>query len=125
MIIVDTSVWFDHFRGSEPALVELLTRNDVAGHPLVVGELAMGSITNRVAILASMKRLPTVVVASHNEVLSFVEAHRLFGRGLSFVDAHLLSAVLLTPGTLLWTRDKRLRAAAAQLGVAAPDTLYP
>jgi len=89
----------------------------VLGHILVVGELAMGGIRQRTAILDTLRKLPRARVASHEEVLALVEQEKLWGRGISYVDAHLLASVLLTPGSGLWTRDRRLVAAAQAIGV--------
>lgn len=120
MILVDTSVWIDHLRRSEPALVELLQSNAVAAHPFVLGELAMGSLRERGKVLGALSRLPQTKVASNPEVLRVVEGHGLFGKGLGYIDAHLLTAVMLTPGTRLWTRDKTLMSAAVAAGLADP-----
>ncbi|MDE3010207.1 MAG: type II toxin-antitoxin system VapC family toxin [Pseudomonadota bacterium] len=121
MILVDTSVWIDHLRRTEPALVDLLHSNAVAGHPFVLGELAMGSLRERAKVLASLAKLPQTAVAGNHEVLRVVEGHRLFGKGLGYIDAHLLAAVMLTPGTRLWTRDKTLMSAAIAAGLADPE----
>ena len=117
MILVDTSVWVDHLHRPEPMLVDLLKRDEIASHPLVIEELALGSIARREVLLDSLGRLSRVTVASHGEVRELVEARRLWGRGLSAVDAHLLAAVLLSAGSVLWTRDKSLAGAAAEIPV--------
>lgn len=117
MILVDTSVWIDHLKRADPDLVGALEANTVATHPMVIAELALGSIAGRASFLASMRRLARVVRASDDELLSFIENRRLFARGLGVVDAHLLASAALTPGAELWTRDKRLATAAAELGV--------
>lgn len=85
---------------------------------MVIGELALGSVSKRRAVLDNLSRLPPLTVATHDEVMHLVEQRSLFGQGLSLVDAHLLTSVLLSPGAELWTRDKKLRAAAVHLGVA-------
>jgi predicted nucleic acid-binding protein len=118
MILVDTSVWIDHLHQAEPQLVELLERNDVATHPMVLGELALGSIADRVTFLGLLSALPAAKEATHTEVMDFVAARQLYGRGLSLVDAHLLASAVLSDATLLWTRDQRLARAAGDLGVA-------
>ncbi|MCU1477301.1 MAG: type toxin-antitoxin system VapC family toxin [Subtercola sp.] len=118
MILVDTSIWIDHLHRPEPALVSLLSSSRVAQHPMVIGELAMGSLRRREEFLGLLVNLPRVAVADNDEVRAFVDHHHLHGRGLGLVDAHLLAAVHLTPGTSLWTRDNRLRVAAAELHVA-------
>lgn len=117
MILVDTSVWIDHLRQSDPILVKHLDSVAVATHPLVIGELAVGSLRNRGEILGLLGDLPSMPVAHDDEVLAFINAHQLHGHGLGIVDVHLLASALLAPGTSLWTRDARLRAAASSLGV--------
>jgi len=118
VILVDTSVWIDHLKSSEPRLVEHLEGGQVVSHPMVVGELALGSIRNRAAFLHLLSSLPETRLATHDEVLGLIEDRTLHGSGLSLVDAHLLAAALLTPDTVLWTRDKGLHRAAAGLGCA-------
>lgn len=115
MILVDSSVWVDHLRASEPALVELLNTGQVLTHPFVVGELACGNLKNRNAVLSLLQELPVTPIATDEEVLFFIEKHRLMGRGIGYVDAHLLSAVSLTGTGRLWTRDKRLCAVTESL----------
>ena len=119
MILVDTSIWIDHLHRPEPALVEFLARAQVCTHPMIVGELALGSLRNRVTVLRLLADLPCTPVATPAEVLLFVELHGLHGLGLSLVDAHLLAALRLSSRDRLWTRDRRLRQAAKDLGVAA------
>jgi predicted nucleic acid-binding protein len=117
MILVDTSVWIDHLHASEPELVGLLDRSQVSQHPMVIAELALGRIGARAEVLGLLAELPSTSVATHGELLAFVESHSLHGQGLSLVDAHVLAAVMLTPASRLWTRDKRLHAAARELSV--------
>jgi predicted nucleic acid-binding protein len=119
VILVDTSVWIDHFRSASAILTELLGNGDVLGHPFVTGELALGNLRQRSDILRMLRRLPQAASAAHSEVLEFVDRQALFGRGIGYVDAHLLAAARLTAGAKLWTRDRRLRAVATQLGLAA------
>ena len=90
MILVDTSVWIDHLHKVEPRLVEQLERDEVACHPLVIEELALGSLADRAAILRLLGDLAAMPMVSHVEVRTLVESHELWGRGLSAVDAHLL-----------------------------------
>lgn len=118
MILVDTSIWIDHLHRSEPELVNALNRSEVLQHPMVIGELSLGGLRDRGAVLGLLADLPAAPVASHSEVARFVDAHSLYGQGLSLVDAHLLASVTLAPGAQLWTRDKRLQRAADELGVA-------
>lgn len=117
MILVDTSVWIDHLHASDAELVRRLESWDVGTHPWVIGELALGSIRNHSEVLAHLGNLPAPQPAAEREVLWLVEQRKLFGLGLSLVDAHLLASVLITPGWVLWTRDKRLRRVAEDLGV--------
>lgn len=119
MILVDTSVWVDHLRGGDPALSDLLTRNQVLAHPFVIGELALGSLRQRDVVLGALRDLPQALVATDEEVHAFINRHSLFEIGIGYVDAHLLAGTLLTAGTRLWTRDKRLREVARRLSVAA------
>jgi hypothetical protein len=124
MILVDTSVWIDHLRSADTLLSELLSRGHVVTHPFLVGELAMGSLKQRDVILEALKSLPQVTVARDDEVLHFVSSRSLYGVGIGYIDAHLLAAAQLTPGTVLWTRDKRLREVARMLALAAPSESF-
>lgn len=119
MILPDTSIWVDHLRFSDRKMQEHLDRDNVFCHPFVTGELALGTLINREKIFASLRRLPTPIIPTDEEVMSMIERHRISGRGIGLVDAHLLASVLLTPEARLWTRDKRLRAVATELGVDA------
>jgi predicted nucleic acid-binding protein len=115
LILVDTSVWVDHLRRGEVHLMALLENAKVVTHPFVLGEIACGSLANRPAILGLLQDLPMATVADSDEVLTYIERHRLFGKGIGYVDVHLLAAVALTDKAKLWTRDKRLNAAAESL----------
>ncbi|AMK18859.1 type II toxin-antitoxin system VapC family toxin [Sphingobium sp. MI1205] len=119
MILVDTSVWIDHFRHDDSALARSLDQWQVLSHPFVIGELALGSLRQRYLILEGLRGLPSALVAHDEEVHAFIDRHRLFGIGIGYIDAHLLAAMWLTPDVLFWTRDTRLRAAALRLGVDA------
>lgn len=116
MILVDTSVWVDHLRKANGGLVSLLADTQVACHPFVQGELACGNLKNRKLILSLLSDLPAAPLAEHQEVLELVETKRLSGMGIGWIDAHLLASALLG-GCLLWTLDRRLRTAAAALGI--------
>lgn len=122
MILVDTSVWVDHLQRGNAALAERLAQGQVLGHPFVVGELALGSLKQRASILQSLQNLPAATAATDAEVLTFIATHTLHGMGIGYVDAHLLAATKLTPGSQLWTLDKRLLAAALQLHLAFSPT---
>ena len=117
MILVDTSIWIDHLRQRDERLSKLLNLGQVLAHPFVIGELALGSLQNRAAILGALQDLPQAPVATESEVLSFIKQNALYGIGIGYIDAHLLAAVLLSPGATLWTRDKRLLAAGTGLGL--------
>lgn len=118
MILVDTSLWVDHLRRGHAALVAALERAEVACHPFVIGELACGSLRNRAEVLGLLAALPRLPLAEPDDVLAFVSSHRLSGRGIGWVDAHLLAAAALAR-TPLWTLDRKLHAAAARVGIAA------
>lgn len=117
MVLVDTSVWIDHLRRGEPALIEFLERNQVLMHPLVRGELACGNLRDRATILRMLGDLPAATVATDNEVLMFIERHRLMGRGVGYVDAHLLAATALNAPARLWTKDQALRSVSVKLNL--------
>lgn len=120
MILVDTSVWIDHLRRSNAVLVRFLGDARVMVHPMIIGELALGNLADRTLLLSLLHGLPPVTGATHHEVLAMVERDHLFGLGLGLVDAFLLASVRLTPGTTLWTRDRRLAATAARFGLTPP-----
>ncbi len=119
MILVDTSIWVDHLRQRDEILDGLLSDQEVLIHPFVIGELAMGNFRQREAILDDLRELPLATVAMDHELLDFVQTGALFGVGIGFVDAHLLASARLTPEARLWTRDKRLDAAARRMSLAA------
>jgi predicted nucleic acid-binding protein len=119
MILADTSVWIDHLRGADDVLGGLLEGGQVLAHPFVTGEIALGSLRQRSLILGALAGLPQALVASEDEVLDFIERHALHGRGIGYVDVHLLASTRLTPDAELYTRDKRLLIIAGELGLAA------
>lgn len=121
MILVDTSVWVDHLRRGDPGLVRLLNTTQVLTHPFVIGEVACGNLKRRSNMLALLQDLPQSSVAIDAEVLFFIERQALMGRGIGYIDAHLLAAVTLE-GNTLWTRDKRLQSVAVELGLAYPSS---
>ena len=123
MILVDTSVWLDHFRSADTQLVALLTRNEVLVHPCVIGEIALGSVAKRADVLRYLNNLPSTISATHAEVMTFNDRHKLANTGVGYIDAHLLASAALTPGAGLWSRDKNLRAAAGRCGVAPKQAL--
>lgn len=115
MILADTSVWIDHFRKREPALIAALEAGQVLMHPFVVGELACGNLTNRVELLSLLRDLPPAPLATDAEALGFIDRHELMGRGIGYIDVHLLASVALAGPARLWTRDKRLAIVADSL----------
>jgi predicted nucleic acid-binding protein len=118
VILADTSVWIDHLRARNAPLADLLGAGMILMHPFVIGELAMGTLRQRTTVLQELAELPRASAAFDDEVLRFIESRKLFGRGLGYVDTHLLAATRLTHGAVLWTRDKRLHVAAAELRLA-------
>jgi hypothetical protein len=118
VILVDTSVWIDHLRVNETFLVRLLETGQVLTHPFVIGELALGHIRAREEVLSTLSDLPHAEVAQEAEVLRLIDRRTLFGRGIGYIDAHLLAAVRLTPEARLWTKDKKLHQLARELDLA-------
>lgn len=119
MILADTSVWVDHFRKRDAALYRELQRNNISIHPFIVTELVLGNLPDRQNAMSSLDRLPMVKVAQVHEVRRLIETHSLFQRGIGFVDAHLIASTLITPHTVLWSRDRRLQDVAGTLGLTA------
>ena len=118
MILVDTSVWVDHLRDGTPALAAALEQGSVLTHPFVLGELACGKLKNRGEVLQLLGELPAAPMATDPEALDFIERRALMGRGIGYVDVHLLASVALAGTAQLWTQDKRLAAVAADLELA-------
>lgn len=117
MILVDTSVWVDHLRKGDAALIAALEAGEVLMHPFIVGELACGNLSNRAEVLTLLRDLPPVTVATDAEALGFIDRHALMGRGIGYFDVHLLASVVLAGPARLWTRDKRLANVAEDLGL--------
>lgn len=117
MILVDTSVWVDHFRHTEPRLVAALEEENVLTHPFIIGELACGNLRNRDEIFDLLKRLPVAPVATDREALQLIDGHRLMGRGIGFIDVHLLASTAISNTARLWTNDHRLAEIASQLSL--------
>ena len=118
-LLVDTSVWVDHLRKDDASLAEALADHRVAMHPHVLGEIALGSLKNRRTVLPLLENLPQAPTAADRDVQTLIERRRLFGRGIGYVDAHLLAAASLAPGLAIWTRDKRLMGVADDLDLLA------
>ena len=117
MVLVDTSVWVAHLRRGNIGLEALLDEGHVVCHPLVVGELACGNLKNRSGILSLLQDLPMATPAEHEEVMRFIENHSLMGKGLGYIDMHLLASAILSR-VPLWTLDKKLKQASLKLGLA-------
>ena len=117
MILIDTSIWADHFGKAIASLAQLVARDEVLQHPFVTGELALGNPTDRNALIAMLDALPQAHVSEWRELLEFAGTHDLGGTGIDYVDAHLLAAAQLHKAEL-WTRDKRLANQAERLGLA-------
>jgi hypothetical protein len=117
MVLVDTSVWVAHLREGTIGLDALLNEGHVFCHPFVIGELACGNLKNRVEILSLLQALPVAVHAEHEEVMDFIEEHALMGKGLGYIDTHLLVSAVLTQ-TPLWTLDRKLKESSSRLGLS-------
>lgn len=117
MVLVDTSVWVAHLRQGANGLDALLRGGRVVCHRFIVGELACGNLKNRPEIISLLQRLPEAIQARHEEVMQFIENYGLMGKGLGYIDMHLLASARLT-GVSLWTLDKRLNEAAIKLELA-------
>jgi len=117
VILADTSIWIDHLRSENKEMRTLLNQGQIAIHPFIVAELALGSLRERTKTLALLDLLPQVRVAQLKEVRLTIETRRLYGLGIGLTDAHLIASVFINPPMLLWTKDKRLRRVAEGLGI--------
>jgi len=116
MVLVDTSVWVDHFRSGNIGLENLLNEGDVACHLFIAGELACGNLSNRAEILSLLRALPLADHAEHEEVMQFIENSKLMGKGLGYVDMHLIASAVLSK-VPIWTLDKKLKDVSSKLGL--------
>jgi predicted nucleic acid-binding protein len=126
MMLVDTSVWIDHLRHGDTELAAALDAGQVWMHSFVLGELACGNLRSRAEraqVLGLLQALPAMPLSTDKEVLFFIDQHELMGRGIGYIDVHLLASARLG-GAQLWTRDKRLHTVAAELGLAHPETQH-
>ena len=124
MVLVDTSVWVNHLRVGDASLSELLQQTQVCTHPFVLGELALGNIPQTDAAFEALQGLPRLAAALDDEVLGLIARQGLAGRGIEYVDAHLITSVLLMPGCRLWTQDQRLQRVAKDLDRDMPFGLH-
>ncbi|MEA3288445.1 MAG: type II toxin-antitoxin system VapC family toxin [Candidatus Marinimicrobia bacterium] len=116
MILIDTSIWIDHLRQGSKHSEKLLSEFSIFSHPFIIGELACGNLRNRQQIIHLLQELPQALVASDDEVLKFIDVNHLTGKGLGYVDMHLLASTKLS-GLRIWTRDRRMKEAAITLDV--------
>ena len=117
MILVDTSVWIDHFKRSNKKFSELLENEQVVCHPFVIGELACGNLKKREEILELLEALPKSMLAKQDEVLELIKSGKLYGKGIGWIDAHLITSAILE-NILIWTRDKRLKSICESLKIS-------
>jgi hypothetical protein len=116
MVLVDTSVWVAHLRTGKIELQALLNDGHVVCHPFIVGELACGNLKNRSEILSLLQALPMATHVGHEEVMQFIDNHALMGKGLGYIDMHLIASAILT-NVPLWTLDKKVNEVSSKLGV--------
>ena len=123
MILADTSIWIDHFRFCNPVMEGCLLQEQIIQHPFVVAEIALGSLKNRKRVLRDLDDIDSAEVANLEEVRQMIEAHALYSKGIGLTDAHLIASCLITPGTLLWTRDSNLARVAQAFGILFVPTV--
>ena len=118
MILVDTSIWIDHFRHGDSELRKIIEEDRLLCHHAIIGELALGSLRHRDDVIMFLTAQREVIASKHHEVMVMIDRHSLFSMGIGYTDAHLLASILLDQRSSLWTRDKRLQAAAQKAGAA-------
>ena len=118
MILADTSVWIDHFRGRLSDLQERLDQDEIMIHPFVIGELLLSGVNRRRGAVAELHQLPLAPMPRSEETEALIIRESLDGRGVGYVDTVILAAVRLQPGARLWTLDRKLHAVAAEMSVA-------
>ena len=116
MRLADAGIWIDHFRQADPQLIQTIENDVLLCHPVIVGELALASLHNRMVTLGFLATQREVIVATHDEVMGMIDKHQLYSMGIGYTDAHLLASTLIDSRAELWTRDKRLRKAAEKAG---------
>jgi predicted nucleic acid-binding protein len=119
LILADTSIWIDHFRSENVEMRKQLDKRNIVVHPFIIAELALGSLRDRIRTLAFLDQLPQTRMAQLSEVRHMIENRSFYSQGIGLIDAHLIASIFLNPGTLLWTRDQRLRGIAKALGIHA------
>ncbi|RUM06123.1 type II toxin-antitoxin system VapC family toxin [Rhizobium chutanense] len=118
MILADASIWIDHFRHVDAELHTIIEDDRLLCHPAVVGELALGSLQDLGRVITFLAAQRQAIVATHDEVMTMIDRHGIFSMGIGYTDAHLLASILLDRRAALWTRDKRLQAAAEKAGAS-------
>jgi predicted nucleic acid-binding protein len=116
VILVDTSIWIDHFRYGDAELRKIIEDDRLLCHPVVIGELALGRLRDRDTVMAFLAAQREAFIATHDEVMTMIDRHSIFSLGIGYTDAHLLASTMLDRRSILWTRDKRLAAAAQKAG---------
>ena len=119
MILADTTIWIDHLNHGDLEFERRLNNEEILMHPFIAGELALGPLPDRKKTIFYLDNLPRVAVAQQSEVRHMIEAYALHNRGIGLIDAHLIAAALLNPGTQLWTRDGKLRKITTRLNLDA------
>jgi predicted nucleic acid-binding protein len=119
VILADANIWIDYFKSGDAQLQTLLANDQVVMHPCLAAELALGSLHNRPRTLAKLDRMPQAQVADLRDIRHMIEARQLYAKGIGLTDAHLVASCLIRPGTVIWTRDSRLRGVAQTLGIDA------
>jgi predicted nucleic acid-binding protein len=117
VILVDTSVWVAHLRYGNTGIESFLNDGQIACHPFIIGELACGNLTRRALILSLLKKLPMAISAEHEEIMNFIESYSLTGKGLGFIDVHLIASALLSKVSI-WTIDMKLKRVCSLLRIA-------
>ncbi|MCF6148934.1 MAG: type II toxin-antitoxin system VapC family toxin [Candidatus Kuenenia sp.] len=123
MVLVDTSIWVVHLRNGNIGLETLLNEGNVVCHPFIVGELACGNLKNRVEILSLLQTLPMAIHGEHEEIMRFIEDHTFMGKGLGYIDIHLIVSAIIT-NIPLWTADKKLNEISLKLGIGYQSKFY-
>lgn len=125
MILVDTSIWIDHFRHGDTELQQIIEDDRLLCHPAIIGELALGSLRSRNDVINFLTAQREILVATHDEVMVMIDRHSIFSMGIGYTDAHLLASTLLDRRASLWTKDKRLASAAQKAGAALYSPVNP
>lgn len=117
-ILADTDIWCNYFSQGNPHLAQLIEHDLIAIHPLIIGELAVGNLIERQQTIQDLRAFQTIKPASDDEALLLIQHHKLWTKGLQWNDLIILASVITTPGTLLWTQNRRLSEIAQQFSVS-------